>query len=698
MSKKAVYGLMLTLLLTGILVLDNVEASRPSVRAPDVYAREFVDPDDPSVRANNDETSADSTPPLYQNVGPSNGTSVPEGGTMELYAQGKDAALASAWLETNETGSWKNYTEIWGTSWTEEASNPIFEKDNVTWTTSSVGNPAILRSPINGTPIQYDGCYWMAYSTDSRDGGDEAIGLANSTDLIVWNDFDSNPILNEDDADAEIWETGYQGANDYSSLAPNDFLYMADDSGVTYDFWLFYTGVNGNQEKKRAIGIAKSNNMTTWVRDLASNPIATWIPDWVDGAEGIEDWRLQKMSNGSWVAVYEADGAADWGGTKATVGIAKTDNSLPNSGWTDEGQVFSSAEGSTSFNANPTIIRYDKAGTTHYEMLYEWSDADTEADAYGANVTEGSDMWTIDGWTKTTSYNPIIAGIPATWEDDSVIPNALIHYENQIMGFYVGGTASNKKIGSSTGPHLVDFGTTKHYDSPMDMSWLSPIYWGWSNFTWCNSSLSAGTVVAWRIYYNDTSGNVNGTVGANTHCFTVRARSPYDIAIMGVTVPKTVVGQGYSMNITVSVGNQGDFTESFNVSVFYDDTAIILPDGKNHTTTTLPSGSSTALTIPWNTTDTSKGNYIIKAHITPLPGETDTTDNTLTDGIITVSIPGDVDGDRDVDLYDVVKICTVYGSRSPYRPYKPNCDINCDGIINLYDVVIACIHYGQKEP
>ncbi|MCK4635108.1 MAG: hypothetical protein KAT37_04500, partial [Candidatus Aenigmarchaeota archaeon] len=33
--------------------------------------------------------------------------------------------------------------------------------------------------------------------------------------------------------------------------------------------------------------------------------------------------------------------------------------------------------------------------------------------------------------------------------------------------------------------------------------------WTWSNFTWKNSSLSLGTTVTWKIYYNDTSGNWN---------------------------------------------------------------------------------------------------------------------------------------------------------------------------------------------
>jgi parallel beta-helix repeat protein len=48
---------------------------------------------------------------------------------------------------------------------------------------------------------------------------------------------------------------------------------------------------------------------------------------------------------------------------------------------------------------------------------------------------------------------------------------------------------------------------TGFYGSPMDMQDVAGV-WAWSNFTWCNASVPAGTNVAWRIGYNDTSGNV----------------------------------------------------------------------------------------------------------------------------------------------------------------------------------------------
>ena len=172
----------------------------------------------------------------------------------------------------------------------------------------------------------------------------------------------------------------------------------------------------------------------------------------------------------------------------------------------------------------------------------------------------------------------------------------------------------------------------------------------------------------------------------------------HDVAVTNVTTSKTIVGQGYLLCINVTVENQGDVAESFNVTVFYNETAITLPDGKNHTTITLTSLNSTTITLTWNTTDIAKGNYTITAYATPVLGETDTTDNTFVDGWVVVTIQGDVDGDFEVDIYDIVKICIAYGSKEGDPKYVPEFDINCDRKIDIYDVVIACIHYGQTYP
>ena len=48
------------------------------------------------------------------------------------------------------------------------------------------------------------------------------------------------------------------------------------------------------------------------------------------------------------------------------------------------------------------------------------------------------------------------------------------------------------------------------YNSPMNMN-DAVNTWTWSNFTWQNASIVSGTIVGWRIYYNDTSNNTNVT-------------------------------------------------------------------------------------------------------------------------------------------------------------------------------------------
>jgi len=182
----------------------------------------------------------------------------------------------------------------------------------------------------------------------------------------------------------------------------------------------------------------------------------------------------------------------------------------------------------------------------------------------------------------------------------------------------------------------------------------------------------------------------------STHKITIQYSPISDIAITHVTPCKTVVGEGYTLNINITIKNQGDYTETFNVSVFYDDTVITLPDGKNHTTTTLPSGDSTTLTLTWNTAGVAKGNYTITAEATQLPDETDLDDNTLTDGWVFVTIPGDVNGDKIVNIKDAVLLGVAFGSKQGEPTYNPNADINSDGYINIKDAVIQGANFGKS--
>jgi parallel beta-helix repeat protein len=255
-----------------------------------------------------------------------------------------------------------------------------------------------------------------------------------------------------------------------------------------------------------------------------------------------------------------------------------------------------------------------------------------------------------------------------------------------------------------------------------------------------------------------------------------------NIAVTNVT-SKTVVDQGYSLKINVTAANQGDYTETFNVTAYYNEPAILTPeqwptpeqsknfsmlgdvdrdgyiddydvnviscamnttpgdprwnphadlhqDGrvnvldmvictghyglnawsyfglsallKNQTVVTLPAGNSTGVIFRWNTAGFAKGNYTIRAYATPVPGETDTADNTLkAPAPVEITIPGDVDGNHVVDIVDVVKITSIYATNQgdpKFMGFSPNCDIDNDGKITMLDLVICTSHYAQKDP
>ena len=166
----------------------------------------------------------------------------------------------------------------------------------------------------------------------------------------------------------------------------------------------------------------------------------------------------------------------------------------------------------------------------------------------------------------------------------------------------------------------------------------------------------------------------------------------HDLAIDNIELDKTVVGEGYTVEFNASVRNMGFFTETFNVTLYANTTIL------QTKTITLTERNSTSVTFVWNTTGFAKGNYTISAYAHPVLGETDTADNMCIDNWIVVTIPGDVDADFDVDLYDAVKLLVIYGAKKDNPRYDPNCDIDGDGSIDLYDAVRLLTHYGQKDP
>jgi hypothetical protein len=161
----------------------------------------------------------------------------------------------------------------------------------------------------------------------------------------------------------------------------------------------------------------------------------------------------------------------------------------------------------------------------------------------------------------------------------------------------------------------------------------------------------------------------------------------HDVAITDVTPFKTVVGKGYTIEINVTVANEGDVAETFNVTLYANATEI----GKQKMDN-MPSGSSTVLTFTWSTTGFTIGNYTMSAVADTVPDETNTANNSFTDGVIYVGVPGDINKDGVVDVFDATILANACGS-SPGNPrWNADADIDDNGVVDVFDFAILATH------
>ncbi len=285
----------------------------------------------------------------------------------------------------------------------------------------------------------------------------------------------------------------------------------------------------------------------------------------------------------------------------------------------------------------------------------------------------------------------------------------------------------------------------------------------------------------------------------------------HDVAISSLIGVETIVGQNYTALVLCTLENQGNYTETFNVTAYYDglsifteqwpggaysqtfwsmgdavrdgyidlwdgdliafefgwngppgenpadlnsDGAVDLTDTmtwglnfgldiwtffgipkqiRNQTAVTLPSGHTAMIAFRWNTTNVSKGSYLLSAEASIVPGETDLTDNAITDGSITVAMIGDITGptayvaDGKVDIRDVATVAQGFGvdvgadilnpgpgagtwleywhaAPEPACPHHPNTDLTGDtigvpnGKIDIKDVATVAKRFGQTDP
>lgn len=183
------------------------------------------------------------------------------------------------------------------------------------------------------------------------------------------------------------------------------------------------------------------------------------------------------------------------------------------------------------------------------------------------------------------------------------------------------------------------------------------------------------------IPFTEVDGTVNVAGGAGNH----------DVAATNATSYRRVVGRGFINNITVTLENQGDFAETFNLTIRANATDIGTKE------VTLSYGNSVQIIFQWNSSGFPYANYTLSAYAWPVQNETDIDDNTFVGGRSAVLIPGDIKTDGVVNILDSIVLGIAFNSHSGDPNWNPDADINGDGVPNILDAIIIGLHFLEQQ-
>jgi len=167
----------------------------------------------------------------------------------------------------------------------------------------------------------------------------------------------------------------------------------------------------------------------------------------------------------------------------------------------------------------------------------------------------------------------------------------------------------------------------------------------------------------------------------------------HDVAVTGVSVPVRLAYPGYTYFrvIYVNVTNKGTISENdVTVTTMYNSSIIGIQ------TVALDVGENVTLMFLFNTYSVSYSNYTITAEATPNQDEDNQNDNLLGGGTVLVTIPGDITGNKVVDIMDWSRL-SAHWSGPPTGPlgYNLTADINEDGEVDILDMAIMSANWDR---
>jgi len=344
---------------------------------------------------------------------------------------------------------------------------------------------------------------------------------------------------------------------------------------------------------------------------------------------------------------------------------------------------------------------------------------------YGNNVTNSEDGIGLDYFSNNNvlSVNHVRAralnnskGVWLTFSSNNVLSRNEIETNGNGVELWFSSnntlSGNNVTANKDAGVHIWDSNGNRISHNNM-LSKALQVYTIDSNNTWDDGYPSGGS------YWSDYTGtdsyigpfqNESGSDGIGDTPYVIDANNrdryplmnPHtpqpNVAIMNVSPFKTVVGLGYSLNISATAANPGDYPETCNVTVYANNTKVEMQP------VMLETGTFTTMTFMWNTTGFSKGNWTISAYAEPVLNETYVADNKVTCiAPVHVGVPGDISGptlgvyDGKCDMRDISYLIIRFNSKPNSANWNANADVNNDGVCNMRDIAIAIVNFNKHE-
>jgi PKD repeat protein len=176
----------------------------------------------------------------------------------------------------------------------------------------------------------------------------------------------------------------------------------------------------------------------------------------------------------------------------------------------------------------------------------------------------------------------------------------------------------------------------------------------------------------------------------NTTSKVMHIAEVHEISLQSIQCPNIVYDK-WTVYVTVLVANKGTMPETFNMRLYVNNSLV------RTIQVNLNILETKNVTLIWDTTGIQVlKHYSLRADADTLLHESNTTDNTITSGLIWTVLLGDTDGNRIIDIFDVTTVATVYNSREGQPGWYPLADLVRDGVIDIYDIVVVTVQYDAR--